>query len=84
MFFQGALKTWERFTQDICDDPEVTGAMPEQHQFTFRHPANDLNEGSWTPLLIKVRSTEIGSQDQQETVRATPPNQFSEAVALEQ
>lgn len=45
-FFQGALETWEEFTKDICNDPKVTGATPEQRHLAFRHPANDLNEGA--------------------------------------
>jgi len=44
-FFEGALEKWEEFTKDICDDPKVTGATPEQRHLTFRHPANDANEG---------------------------------------
>ena len=45
-FFQGALEMWKEFTKDICDDPKVTGATPEQRRLTFRHPANDNNEGA--------------------------------------
>ena len=44
-FFQGALETWQDFTQDICNDPKVTEATPEQRRIAFRHPSNDLNEG---------------------------------------
>ena len=45
-FFQGALETWEEFTKDICNDPKVTGATPEQRHFAFRHAANDAEEGT--------------------------------------
>ena len=45
-FFQGALEKWEEFTQDICNDPKVTGATPEQRHLAFRHPANDAEEGT--------------------------------------
>jgi hypothetical protein len=45
-FFRGALEKWEEFTKDICGDPKVTEATPEQHRLVFRHPTNDLNEGA--------------------------------------
>jgi hypothetical protein len=55
-FFQGALKTWKEFTKDICDDPKVTGATPEQRHLAFRHPANDLNEGALGHLRREYRA----------------------------
>ena len=55
-FFQGALETWQNFTQDICDDPKVTGATPEQRRLAFRHSANDLNEGALGVLRREYRA----------------------------
>ena len=55
-FFQGALETWENFTKDVCDDPKVTGATPEQCHLAFRHPANDLNEGALGTLRQEYRA----------------------------
>jgi hypothetical protein len=55
-FFQAALKTWEEFTKDICDDPKVTGATPEQRRLAFRHPANDRNEGALGVLRQEYRA----------------------------
>ena len=55
-FFQGALEKWEEFTKDICNDPKVTGATPEQRHLAFRHPANDLNEGALGLLRREYRA----------------------------
>jgi hypothetical protein len=52
----GALKTWKEFTKDICDDPKVTGATPEQRHLACRHPANDLNEGALGHLQREYRA----------------------------
>ena len=52
-FFQGALETWGEFTKDICNDPKVTGATPEQRHSTFRHAANDLDKGALGDLRCK-------------------------------
>jgi len=56
VFFQGALETWKEFTKDICDDPKVTGATPEQRCLAFRHPANDNNEGALGTLRCEYRA----------------------------
>ena len=45
-FFEGALKTWKTFTQDILNNPTLTVATPEQRYQAFRHTTNDINEGS--------------------------------------
>jgi hypothetical protein len=55
-FFKGALETWQDFTRDICDDPKVTEATPEQRRIAFRHPANDLNEGVLGVLRREYRA----------------------------
>ena len=55
-FFQGALRTWEEFTKDICSNPQVTEATPEQRRIAFRHPANDLNEGALGTLRQEYRA----------------------------
>jgi len=55
-FFQGALETWNRFTEDICGDPKVTGATPEQRRLAFRHPTNDKNEGAFGVLRQEYRA----------------------------
>ena len=55
-FFQGALETWEEFTKDICNDPKVTGATPEQRCLAFRHPTNDQNEGALGVLRREYRA----------------------------
>ena len=55
-FFQGALETWEEFTKDVCGDPKVVGATPEQRHIAFRHPANDLNEGALGTLRQEYRA----------------------------
>jgi hypothetical protein len=55
-FFQGALETWKEFTKDICDDPKVTGATPEQRHLAFRHPSNDRNEGALGDLRQQYRA----------------------------
>ena len=55
-FFQGALETWNRFTEDISDDPKVTGATPEQRSLAFRHPTNDQNEGALGLLRREYRA----------------------------
>lgn len=55
-FFQGALEKWREFTKDICDDPTVTGATPEQRHIAFRHPTNDLNEGALGTLRQEYRA----------------------------
>jgi len=55
-FFKGALETWKEFTKDICDDPQVTGATPEQRCLAFRHPANDQNEGALGVLRREYRA----------------------------
>ena len=55
-FFKGALETWKEFTKDICDDPQVTGATPEQRCLAFRHPTNDQNEGALGVLRREYRA----------------------------
>lgn len=45
-FFQGTLKKWKEFAKDICNEPKVTEATPDQRYLAFRHPTNDLNEGA--------------------------------------
>jgi hypothetical protein len=55
-FFQGALEKWKEFTKDICGDPKVTGATPEQRRVAFRHPSNDLNEGALGTLRQEYRA----------------------------
>ena len=55
-FFEGALETWKTFTQDILGNPDLTGATPEQRYLAFRHPTNDLNEGSLGLLRRMYRS----------------------------
>lgn len=55
-FFQGALETWNRFTEDISKDPKVTGATPEQRCLAFRHPTNDQNEGALGLLRRECRA----------------------------
>jgi len=55
-FFEGALKTWKTFTQDILNNPNLTGATPKQQYMAFRCPANDLNEGSLGCLRKMYRS----------------------------
>jgi len=47
------LKMWKEFTKDICDDPKVMRATPEQHHLAFRHPANNNNEGTLGTLRCK-------------------------------
>jgi hypothetical protein len=42
--------------KDICDDPKVTGATPEQRRLAFRHPANDRNEGALGVLRQEYRA----------------------------
>ena len=44
-FFEGALKSWKRFTCDLLENPTLSAATPEQRYEAFRRPANDLNEG---------------------------------------
>ena len=56
VFFQGALEKWKEFTKDICGDPKVTGATPEQRRIAFRHPSNDLNEGALGTLRQEYRA----------------------------
>ena len=44
---------WGEFTKDICNNPKVMEATPEQHHFLFRHAANNLNEGALGDLRCK-------------------------------
>ncbi|KAF9779017.1 hypothetical protein BJ322DRAFT_1013778, partial [Thelephora terrestris] len=55
-FFRGALKTWNEFAKDICGNPKVTEATPEQRRLAFRHPTNDLNEGALGTLRQEYRA----------------------------
>ena len=55
-FFQGALETWNRFTEDISEDPKVTGVTPEQRCLAFRHPTNDQDEGALGLLRRECRA----------------------------
>ena len=45
-FFEGALRIWKTFTNDILNNPKLARATPEQRYRAFRHATNDLNEGS--------------------------------------
>ena len=55
-FSSGALKTWKRFTKDLGPGSKVSTLTSDERYMAFRHPTNDLNEGSLGLLRLMYRS----------------------------
>ena len=45
-FFEGALKTWERFTTEFAPEGTIARATPEQRASAWVNPTNDVSEGA--------------------------------------
>ncbi|KAF8601835.1 hypothetical protein BDV93DRAFT_445204 [Ceratobasidium sp. AG-I] len=45
-FFEGALKTWERFTAEFAPEGTIARATPEQRASAWVSPTNDVSEGA--------------------------------------
>ena len=45
-FFEGALKTWERFTTEFAPEGTIARATPEQQASAWVNPTNNVSEGA--------------------------------------
>jgi hypothetical protein len=55
-FSSGALETWKRFTKELGPGSKISTLTSEERYLAFRHPTNDLNEGSLGLLRLTYRS----------------------------
>ncbi|CUA67556.1 Eukaryotic translation initiation factor 3 subunit A [Rhizoctonia solani] len=72
-FFQGALKTWERFTSEFKTDGVVNQASETQRQSAWIPATNDLSEGALGQCRQMLRRAPTMS-DNQRNARAMWPH----------
>ncbi|KAJ1300458.1 hypothetical protein OPQ81_005273 [Rhizoctonia solani] len=63
-FFEGALKTWERFTSEFNSDGIIAQATPEQRESAWIAPTNDTSEGALGQCRQMLRRAPTMSDEQ--------------------
>ncbi|KIJ27461.1 hypothetical protein M422DRAFT_191005, partial [Sphaerobolus stellatus SS14] len=55
-FFNGALETWERFTEEFAPGGLISSMSPKQRKLAWMPPTNDVNEGALGARRVIKRS----------------------------